>query len=133
MLGSVQLAKAGISTSRLAFGTSRLHYTTQRERQNLLDSAASLGFTHFDTAPAYGDGLAEYELGYFARGRRSGITIATKYGIPADPIVERWSSTFPPVRAATAAAKRMGFRRQGLPTLTATGLQESVERSLRRL
>jgi D-threo-aldose 1-dehydrogenase len=134
MIPSVQLRKAGISTSRLAFGTSRLHYMGQRERRRLLAAAVALGFVHFDTAPAYGHGLAEAELGHFLLGReRSRFVIATKYGIPADPIMERWSSLGSPLRIATGFARRIGLCRYRLPPLTAVGLRESVERSLRRL
>ena len=134
MLSSVRLANAGITTSRLAFGTSRLHYIGQRERQRVLAAAAALGFVHFDTAPPYGDGLAETELGQFLSShQRDRFVIATKYGIPADPIIERWSSLVPPLRIATAFARRIGFRQHPMPPLTAAGLRESTERSLRRL
>ena len=133
MLASVRLANAAITTSRLAFGTSRLHYMGHRERQRLLAAAAGLGFVHFDTSPAYGDGLAETELGQFLGNQRDRFVIATKYGIPADPIMERWSSLVPPLRIVGALARRIGFRQYRMPPLTAAGLRESAERSLRRL
>ncbi len=133
MLGSVKLAKSGIITSQLAFGTSRLHYIGQRERQRLLSAAADLGVVHFDTAPSYGDGLAETELGHFLGSERDRFVIATKYGIPVDPIIERWGSIVPPLRIARAFARKIGFWQYPLPPLTAVGLRESVERSLRRL
>jgi aryl-alcohol dehydrogenase-like predicted oxidoreductase len=133
MVASVRLSKAGIVTSRLAFGTSRLHYIGHRERQRLLATAAALGFMHFDTSPAYGDGLAETELGQFVGGQRDGFVVATKYGIPADPIMERCSSFVPSLQIAGAFARRIGFRRHQMPPLTAAGLRESAERSLRRL
>jgi aryl-alcohol dehydrogenase-like predicted oxidoreductase len=63
LLPPVRLAKTEIVTSRLGFGTARLHYLAPRERQALLAAAAELGVVHFDTAPAYGDGIAETELG----------------------------------------------------------------------
>src|SRR5262245_16656479 len=133
MLGSIRLVKAGITTSRLAFGTSRLHYVSQRERQNLLAAAAGLGFVHFDTAPAYGDGLAEAELGRFMARDRDRFVIATKYGIPADPVLEAWSALQPSLRIARALARRIGAWQSRMPPLTASGLRESAERSLRRL
>jgi D-threo-aldose 1-dehydrogenase len=133
VLPVVRLAKAGLVTSRLAFGTSRLHYLWPGERQRLLAAAADLGFVHFDTAPAYGDGLAEVELGHLLARRRDRFIIATKYGILPDPIIERWSRTGPILRVARAVARRAGFWGYRLPTLTAAGLRDSIESSLRRL
>src|SRR5262249_7717927 len=133
MIRRVQLAKAGISTSRLAFGTSRFHYVSRHERQKLLATAADLGIVHFDTAPAYGDGLAEAELGQFLGSERDRFVIATKYGIPADPILERWGSIVPQLRVARSFARRIGYGQNRLPPITAVGLRESAERSLRRL
>jgi aryl-alcohol dehydrogenase-like predicted oxidoreductase len=133
MIARVQLAKAGITTSRLAFGTSRLHYVSQRERHRLLAAAAELGILHFDTAPAYGDGLAEAELGRFLNGRRDHFVIATKYGIPANFMMERFPPVAPPLRILRALARRFGLGQYPLPPLTAAGLRASLERSLRRL
>src|SRR5437588_12142325 len=97
ILPTVRLARAGVTTSRLGFGTSRLHYVGQRQRQRLLAAAASLGFLHFDTAPAYGDGLAECELGRFLRTGRHRYVIATKYGLPAHPMMEGFSTFASPL------------------------------------
>lgn len=133
MIASVRLDKSQISTSRLGFGTSRLHYLDGRNRQRLLAAAADLGFIHFDTAPAYGDGLAELELGRFLQGKRARFIVATKYGIPADPIIARVRFFGRPLRVVKALANRMGFWQHGMPPLTAVGLRESAEYSLRRL
>jgi D-threo-aldose 1-dehydrogenase len=88
---------------------------------------------HFDTAPAYGDGICEVELGKFIRGQRERFVIATKYGIPPDPLAEAFPSLSLPLWAARAIARKAGSRSRSLPPLTATGLQASVEHSLRRL
>src|SRR3712207_7513257 len=55
-------------------------YTTLfRSRQELLGSALDAGFTHFDTAPMYGEGMAERTLGQFlSRRLRQQVTLATK-------------------------------------------------------
>jgi aryl-alcohol dehydrogenase-like predicted oxidoreductase len=132
MLPPVRLAKAGLLTSRLAFGTSRLHYLRPNDRQRLLAVAGELGFVHFDVAPVYGDGLAEIELGRFIARGRDRFLIATKYGIPADPVVQRWGS-YVPLRTIRGAARKAGLWSQRLPLLTARGLRESAENSLRRL
>jgi aryl-alcohol dehydrogenase-like predicted oxidoreductase len=133
MIPTVRLVKSGIATSRLGFGTSRLHYLGKRDRQRLLAAAADFGIMHFDTAPAYGDGICEAELGQFVRGQRERFVIVTKYGIPPDPFVEAWPSFSLPLRAVRAVARRMGFRTMPLPPLTPAGLRASVEHSLRRL
>lgn len=133
MIPTVRLAKCGITTSRLGFGTSRLHYLSKRNRRRLLAAAADLGFTHFDTAPAYGDGICEAELGKFIRGRRERLVIVTKYGIPPAPLAQAWPTLSLPLRAVRATARRVGFRPTPLPPLTPIGLRASVEGSLRRL
>jgi aryl-alcohol dehydrogenase-like predicted oxidoreductase len=132
MIPQVELG-CGLRTSRLAFGTSRLHYLGSRERQRILAAAADLGLLHFDTAPSYGDGLAEYELGKFLRGRRSRIVAATKYGIPPNPVSAALPSLAVPVLALRAIARRIGLDNANWPPITASGLRYSVEHSLRRL
>ena len=129
----VELAKSGLKTSRLAFGTSRMHYIDTHRRQRLLAEAAETGFTHFDTAPAYGDGIAERAIGHFVKGKRSRFIIATKYGIPANPIVMSVPALSFPVRGIQAIARRVGFWQARRPPITAIGLRESTEQSLRRL
>jgi aryl-alcohol dehydrogenase-like predicted oxidoreductase len=136
VIPTVQLAKSVITTSRLGFGTSRLHHIGKRERQRLLVAAADLGFIlniHFDTAPSYGYGIGEAELGKFIRGKRGRFVIASKYGIPPDPLAAAWPSLGMPVRAFRAISRKLGHRPAPLPPLTPTGLRASVERSLRRL
>lgn len=79
---SVVLENTDVRVSRLSFGTASLHHlVTARQRQRMLAAAADAGITHFDTSPYYGDGLAETDLGAFARSRRSDLTIATKVGL----------------------------------------------------
>lgn len=78
----VTLQGTTINVSRLSFGTASLHrLLTSRRRQDLLAAAFDHGFTHFDTAPYYGFGIAEQELGRFLKGRQGKITITTKVGL----------------------------------------------------
>ena len=73
------------STSVLGFGTSALvGGRTTREALRLLETAFDSGIRHFDVARVYGTGDAESMLGRFAAGRRSELTIASKFGI--DPM-----------------------------------------------
>jgi aryl-alcohol dehydrogenase-like predicted oxidoreductase len=52
-----------------------------KRRRSLLAAAFDAGFTHFDTAPLYGFGLAESELGGFLKARRGRVTVTTKIGL----------------------------------------------------
>jgi aryl-alcohol dehydrogenase-like predicted oxidoreductase len=50
-------------------------------RQTLLAAAADFGFSHFDTSPYYGFGIAEIELGRFFRCGQMETTVASKVGL----------------------------------------------------
>ncbi|ARJ49523.1 aldo/keto reductase [Candidatus Pelagibacter sp. RS40] len=64
--------------SKLIFGTgSLLNIFNKKKRLELLESAVDLGFTHFDTSPYYGFGLAEENLGEILKKNKS-LTITTK-------------------------------------------------------
>jgi D-threo-aldose 1-dehydrogenase len=64
--------------SRLIFGTgSLLNIFDKKKRLELLESAVDLGFTHFDTSPYYGFGLAEENLGEIFK-KNKNLTITTK-------------------------------------------------------
>ncbi len=79
---AVTLRGTELATSALGIGCAGLYgEPTAAGRMRLLDAAHGSGIRHFDTAPMYGLGLAEREIGRFARGRRGEIVIATKFGI----------------------------------------------------
>ncbi|MDG4550498.1 MAG: aldo/keto reductase [Candidatus Contendobacter sp.] len=81
-MNQVVIEHTDIQVSRIAFGTGSLHHLFgKRQRQRLLETAASVGITHFDTAPYYGFGLAETDLGAFLHGRRTAFTITSKVGL----------------------------------------------------
>lgn len=111
---------------------------SRRGRQRLLGEAHAQGLSHFDVARMYGLGMAEAELGLFARGRREQITIATKFGIePGSPRLARLQA---PARAALtrlptlrAALKRRGSRPHPPRRYDAAGARASLETSLREL
>jgi aryl-alcohol dehydrogenase-like predicted oxidoreductase len=122
----------------MGFGLSGLHHLARsRNRQYLLSSAFDHGITYFDTAPYYGHGLAERELGVFASRRRQEVIIATKFGIPANP----WLSQFPLLMysrlSANAALRRLTKRRsfaiKKICDFRGTSAVASVDRSLRAL
>ncbi|WP_072385408.1 aldo/keto reductase [Hyphomicrobium sp. CS1BSMeth3] len=126
---------SGITTSKLGFGTARLHHMgSSKDRQRLLAAAFDLGLHHFDTAPSYGHGLAERELQTFLRPRRNSFTVATKYGIPAAGWIARAPlSAVRPALVLQKVASKVGLAREVWPELTSEGLRRTVEDSLRRL
>jgi len=120
-----------LQVSRLGFGTASLHHaTSSRARQTLLAAAYDCGITYFDTARLYGHGMAERELGCFARHRRQQLTIGTKFGLPA-------SSTFeaiPALMYAHKAAKSLGWpmRDRWTQPLAARFSAHEAEKSIRQ-
>ncbi|MBC8740952.1 aldo/keto reductase [Paraburkholderia sp. UCT31] len=81
MVQSVQLTGTPIVLSRFIFGTASLFNSgPEKARRRLLFSAVDAGFTHFDTAPYYGFGLAERDLGHVLKARPE-VTVTTKVGI----------------------------------------------------
>ena len=72
----------GLSISEFAFGTAGLHRVLEiAGRKLLLSEAIDSGFSHFDTAPYYGFGIAEETLGALSSRQRQQITVATKVGL----------------------------------------------------
>jgi aryl-alcohol dehydrogenase-like predicted oxidoreductase len=129
-----------IETTRLGFGTASLHHLlSSRTRRRLLDVAFDNGIRHFDTAPYYGHGIGEHELGRFVKRCRHDITLATKVGLLPNAAF----SAFPALMyAAKAYAKmpwnegKVGRGPRYIPVLgrrAADAAQTSLVSSLRRL
>jgi D-threo-aldose 1-dehydrogenase len=77
----ISFGDSEFSFSKFIYGTAKLHrIASAKERRRLLCAAVYNGFTHFDTSPFYGDGIAEKELGRLAK-LHPNITITTKYGL----------------------------------------------------
>jgi aryl-alcohol dehydrogenase-like predicted oxidoreductase len=118
---------------RFVLGLASLHHLNlPAQRQRFLQRALDLGVRHFDVAPMYGNGLDERELGIALRGRRSEVTIATKFGIPFVPYGEWSRLLFLPLRVGDRLLP--GYHaRQAARDYSPDALQASVEASLRRL
>lgn len=146
----VTIQGTAITTSPLGFGCAGLfREPSARRRRALLDAAHAVGITHFDVAPMYGFGIAEHELGHFARRRRGQLTIATKYGIAVTPVGSAVGRVQHPVRRLLAAAPHLGRRARSAAAdprsgpagallyreapLVAASARAGVERSLREL
>lgn len=134
-LTQLTLGADRVPVSRLGLGTHGLHWLlSSGARQGLLGLAFDLGFRYFDTAPSYGNGLAEEAIGRFAARRRSDIIIATKFGIPVSRGVARLPGGVYAARAAGALARKLGAGRHGPQRdFSAGAARVSLEQSLRAL
>ena len=93
------LRGTSLETSVAGFGCVGLTAVEGENRAiELLHRAHDLGITHFDVAPLYGMGRAEHILGRFLQGRRSNVTVATKFGLAPPPMVARSGSIVPTVK-----------------------------------
>ena len=88
MLDPTELCSIGttsLAVPRLGFGTTALgnimRTTPAEEAMAAIEAAWTAGLHYFDTAPQYGQGLAEERLGAALAGRpRAGFTLSTKIG-----------------------------------------------------
>ncbi len=124
---SLTLGSSSLASSRLAYGCMRLAGTMDRSQLTAEREAAGrravlaaweAGYTHFDHADIYGNGLCEEIFGRVLRevpGMRERILVATKCGIrwQGDPVPSaphRWDfSREHIVRSCEASLKRLGI------------------------
>ena len=138
-----------IETTVLGFGCASLfHLPSRKQRRRILDAAYDVGIRHYDVAPMYGLGIAEQELGAFARAHQ-GVVLATKFGIEPTVLARGLARLQGPVRgilgsipalqrrAKSAAAGpgsgplgRLLYLARGYDTAAA---RASLDASLRRL
>jgi uncharacterized protein len=90
MVRTRRLGRTGLEVSEIGFGGAPAGLTNYIDSWDAasdaaaeqivqtIQRAADLGVTYFDTAPAYGQGISETMLGRAIKGRRAGLTIATK-------------------------------------------------------
>jgi len=126
-----------LATSRLGFGTASIHQAYRAsDRHTLLSEALDIGYTHFDTARMYGEGMAERTLGKFlSGGLRQHVTLATKFGYPAVPLLEYAPGLMYGQRVASSLIRRLslskGRERKRLISLEAA--ESSLTRSMKAL
>jgi D-threo-aldose 1-dehydrogenase len=147
---TISMQGAPVVTGTLGFGCAHLfHEPSSSQRRRLLEAAHSAGIRHFDVAPMYGLGLAERELGRFARSRREEVVLATKFGILPSATAQRLARVQGPVRrlfATLPGLRRRARSRAAGPGsgpagallydavgFTAASARASLERSLREL
>ena len=96
----VKLGRTPLEVTRLGFGTAPLGGLFQAladdEAHRVVEAAWSAGIRFFDTAPQYGNGLAEQRLGAVLSSKpRHEFVLATKVGRLLRPDAPPQSDTFP--------------------------------------
>lgn len=81
-----ELGSSGIKTSVIALGTFAMGgwkwgSTDEKDAISAIHAAADVGINFIDTAPVYGQGLAEDFVGRAIKGKREKLVIATKCGL----------------------------------------------------
>jgi D-threo-aldose 1-dehydrogenase len=119
-----------ISISRFIFGTANLMRAGMFwHRQKLLHSAIDQGFSHFDTAPYYGFGMAERDLKPLLA-KHHEVTVTTKVGIYS-PGGETQSE--PVIFLRKVSGKILPLLSRPTIDWSVSRAQKSLEGSLRRL
>ena len=127
--------------SQVGFGTgSLLRIGSEKQRRSLLAAALAAGITHFDTAPIYGLGESERQLGRFLLERRHEVTLTTKFGLQTSPLAARLAvfqgiarRALRALPALRGAAVRNAKSLYAAPDFSPNSVRSSLEASLRAL
>ncbi len=105
------LGRTGLRVGALGFGCGNvgglLIRGTPAERERAVARALELGINYFDTAPIYGDGQSETNLGQVIRALKPRLYVGTKFRVPDVPAAE--------LPAAVARSLEESLKRLGLP------------------
>jgi len=128
---TIRIPATTLDVSRLSFGTASLHHLFQaKQRHALLQAAADAGFTHFDTSPLYGFGLAEQTLGELPPALLQGLTIASKVGLYGPSGA---GAGVPEILLRKIAGKALPSLNRAVVHWSLERAQQSLKNSLRRL
>lgn len=129
-----------LKTPALGFGCSSLTGVSRSTANRVLGAAFDAGIRHFDVARYYGYGEGEGILGRFLSGRRSKVTITTKFGIEpprrtpafgiAVTIGRQVARLVPGLRGVLRRGAQAGIKSNAFSVQQA---QASLETSLREL
>ena len=104
------LGKSGLMVSVMGYGCGAVGGLMVRgdpaDQERAVARALELGITYFDTAPSYGDGASESNLGRVLAKLRPRIVLGTKFRLPA-------GTPAAGVEAAIAASLEASLRRLG--------------------
>jgi aryl-alcohol dehydrogenase-like predicted oxidoreductase len=85
LLGRSGLRVSPLSLGTMTFGSDWGWGADEAEARRIFDSYVDRGGNFIDTANRYTEGTSERFIGSFAKGRRDGLVIATKYTLPMQP------------------------------------------------
>jgi L-galactose dehydrogenase/L-glyceraldehyde 3-phosphate reductase len=109
------LGRTGLRVGVLGFGCGNvgglLIRGTPAERERAVARALELGINYFDTAPLYGDGQSETNLGQVLRTLKPRLYVGTKFRVPDVPASGLASAV---VSSLEASLKRLGLERVDL-------------------
>src|SRR5829696_9893645 len=83
-----KLGRSGLSVSVLTFGCGAvgglMTTGTAADQERAVARALEAGINHFDTAPAYGNGASEENLGRVLASLKPDVIVSTKVRLPAE-------------------------------------------------
>ncbi len=105
-----RLGRTGVEVSRLGFGCGAVGGLMVKggaaEQERAVARALELGIDYFDTAPSYGDGASERNLGRVVKALRAAVVVGTKFRLGPE---DRGR-----IDAAVAASLEASLRRLGM-------------------
>jgi len=109
------LGKTGLTVSALGFGCGNVGGLiirgTPAERERAVARAMELGINYFDTAPSYGDGESERNLGAVLKALRAPVHVGTKFRVEARDVSDIAGAV---ARSLDASLKRLDRERVDL-------------------
>lgn len=119
----------------LIFGTSQLHKVPfLAGRLKVIECAINCGITHFDTAPMYGEGIAECVLGMIGAKHSERLRVSSKVGYSALGPMPGSTANMLLVKSVNRLSMRRFFQRPSDSSrFTGALCEESVQGSLLRL
>ncbi len=109
------LGRTGLRVSALGFGCGNVGGLmirgTPAERERALGRALELGINYFDTAPSYGDGVSERQLGQALRAVGASPLVGTKFRVDREDLGDVAGAVR---RSLDASLGRLGLERVDL-------------------
>ncbi len=109
------LGRTGLRVSALGFGCGSVGGLIVRgapaERERAVARALELGINYFDTAPVYGDGQSEQNLGQALRALKAEVHVGTKVRLAPAPLAEIPGAI---TRSLDESLRRLGMERVDL-------------------
>ncbi len=130
-----KLGKSGLNISEIGLGVNTFGwYVDEQTSISIVNHALDLGINYIDTADWYNQGRSEEFVGKAVKGKRSQVTIATKFGLPmGEGPNERGGSRYHLVKAIDASLKRLDTDYIDLYQIHAFDPSTPLEETLRTL